>query len=212
MLKLALEATIINVEIAMTLDDAIRSFAEKEFCMVIMDASVSEAEGLQVLKVLQTVKPVPMLFLSSNTDYTDRLGAFEAGASAYLGKPYSLEECVAQIKALLRLYEDLKFQRIKLGTLIHGENLIINPVKRTVVLKDKPVKLTRKEFDLLYLMASHPGQVFTREQLYCQIWNTDYPVSVDDSVKTHIKTLRKKLSDIDCIQNVWGVGYCFNPK
>ena len=79
MLKLALEATIINVEIAMTLDDAIRSFAEKEFCMVIMDASVSEAEGLQVLKVLQTVKPVPMLFLSSNTDYTDRLGAFEAG-------------------------------------------------------------------------------------------------------------------------------------
>ena len=212
MLKLALEATIINVEIAMTLDDAIRSFAEKEFCMVIMDASVSEAEGLQVLKVLQTVKPVPMLFLSSNTDYTDRLGAFEAGASAYLGKPYSLEECVAQIKALLRLYEDLKFQRIKLGTLIHGENLIINPVKRTVVLKDKPVKLTRKEFDLLYLMASHPGQVFTREQLYCQIWNTDYPVSVDDSVKTHIKTLRKKLSDTDCIQNVWGVGYCFNPK
>lgn len=212
MLKLALEATIINVEIAMTLDDAIRSFAEKEFCMVIMDASVSEAEGLQVLKVLQTVKPVPMLFLSSNTDYTDRLGAFEAGASAYLGKPYSLEECVAQIKALLRLYEDLKFQRIKSGTLIHGENLIINPVKRTVVLKDKPVKLTRKEFDLLYLMASHPGQVFTREQLYQQIWNTDYPVSVDDSVKTHIKTLRKKLSDIDCIQNVWGVGYCFNPK
>ena len=67
-------------------------------------------------EVMQTVKPVPMLYLSSNTDYTDRLGAFEAGASAYLGKPYSLEECVAQIKALLRLYEDLKFQRIKLGT------------------------------------------------------------------------------------------------
>ena len=211
-LKQALEDSTITTKLAVTLDDAIRSFAEKEFCMVIMDASVSEAEGLQVLKVMQTVKPVPMLYLSSNTDYTDRLGAFEAGVSAYLGKPYTLEECVAQIKSLLRLYEDLKLQRIKPGTLIHGDNLIIDPVKRTVVLKGKPVKLTRKEFDLLYLMASHPDQVFTREQLYCQIWNTDYPVSVDDSVKTHIKTLRKKLSDIDCIQNVWGVGYCFNPK
>ena len=177
-----------------------------------MDMSASGAEGLQFLKVMQTMRPVPVLVLSSNKEHTDRLGVFEAGISAYLGEPYSLEECVVQIESLLRLYEDLTFKRIKPGTLIHGENLIINPVKRTVLLKDKPVKLTRKGFDLLYLMASHPGQVFTREQLYRQIWNTDYPVSVDDSVKTHIKTLQKKLSGIDCIQNVWGVGYCFNPK
>lgn len=212
LLRQELEEITISTELATTLGEAIYTFIKKEFCLVIIYASVSERDGQKFLETIQNIKPVPILFLSSNTGYSDRLQALQSGVSAYLGKPYTLEECVAQIKSLLRLYEDLKLQRIKPGTLIHDDNLIIDPVKRTVVLKGKLVKLTRKEFDLLYLMASHPDQVFTREQLYRQIWNTDYPVSVDDSVKTHIKTLRKKLSGIDCIQNVWGVGYCFKPK
>ena len=79
-------------------------------------------------------------------------------------------------------------------------------------LQETAIELTRKEFDLLYLMASHPGQVFTRNQLYSKVWDDDCTVNVDDSVKAHIKTLRKKLLDADYIQNVWGVGYRFNPQ
>lgn len=96
-------------------------------------------------------------------------------------------------------------------TLVCGKDLIINPEKREVLLKGHPLELTRKEFDLLFCLARHPGQVLSREQLYNLVWTEDNAINVDDVIKTHIKTLRKKLSqaDTEYIQNVWGVGYRF---
>lgn len=211
-LQIALESATIATVFAATPDDAIRLFINHEYCLVIIDASVSDADGQRLLKIMQTIQPTPILLLSSNTKYPDRLAAFNAGANAYLGKPYSLEECVAQAKTLIRLYNDLKSRKSGGSILLYGTDLIIDPIKRKVFLREIAVELTRKEFDLLYLMASHPGQVFTRDQLYSKVWNADYTVNVDDSVKAHIKTLRKKLLDTDYIQNVWGVGYRFNPQ
>lgn len=210
-LQRALESATISTVFAATPDDAIRLFINHEYCLVIIDASVSDADGQRLLKIMQTIQPTPILLLSSSTKHPDRLAAFNAGANAYL-EPYSLEECVAQAKTLIRLYNDLKSRKSSNSTLLYGADLIIDPIKRKVFLQETAVELTRKEFDLLYLMASHPGQVFTRDQLYSKVWNADYTVNVDDSVKAHIKTLRKKLLDTDYIQNVWGVGYRFNPQ
>lgn len=208
----ALESATISTVFAATPDDAIRLFINHEYCLVIIDASVSDADGQRLLKIMQTIQPTPILLLSSSTKHPDRLAAFNAGANAYLGKPYSLEECVAQAKTLIRLYNDLKSRKSSNSTLLYGADLIIDPIKRKVFLREATIDLTRKEFDLLYLMASHPGQVFTRDQLYDKVWDADYTVNVDDSIKAHIKTLRKKLLNTDYIQNVWGVGYRFNPQ
>lgn len=211
-LQIALESATIATVFAATPDDAIRPFINHEYCLVIIDASVSDADGQRLLKIMQTIQPTPILLLSSSTKHPARLAAFHVGANAYWGKPYSLEECVAQAKTLIRLYNDLKSRKSSNRTLLYGADLIIDPIKRKVFLQETAIELTRKEFDLLYLMASHPGQVFTRDQLYSKVWNADYTVNVEDSVKAHIKTLRKKLLDTDYIQNVWGVGYRFNPQ
>ena len=97
-------------------------------------------------------------------------------------------------------------------TLIMGNGLIIDPQTRQVFLKEKELKLTKKEFDLLFCLASNPGQVFSREQLYNYVWEEEAIYNVDDVVKAHIKGLRKKLSDVETtyIKNVWGIGYYFH--
>lgn len=210
----ALESSSTEIICASTLDEAVKMFVNNEICLVIMDAVLSEDDNHQFLRMMRIAKPVPILILSSSTEYPGRLRAFQAGANAYLGKPYTLDECIAQARSLINLYVELK---LKPDTKSHhlltfGTDLIIEPMKRQVFLKGQPVELSRKEFDLLYCLASHPGQVFTRDQLYSKVWDADYTVNVDDSVKAHIKTLRKKLLDTDYIQNVWGVGYRFNPQ
>lgn len=212
----ALESHSTEVVCASTLDEAVKLFVNNEICLVIMDAALSEDDNHQFLRMMRIAKPVPILLLSSNTEYPDRLQAFQAGANAYLGKPYTLDECIAQAKSLINLYVELKLKPESKShhPLAFGTDLIIEPMKRLVFLKGQLVELSRKEFDLLYCLAKHPGQVLSREQLYNQVWDSASAYNVDEVVKAHIKTLRKKLSasDIDYIKNIWGVGYRFQTE
>ena len=100
----------------------------------------------------------------------------------------------------------------KYYTLTFGTELVINPLYRQVHLKGRSIQLTRREFDLLYLLASRPGQVFSREQLYSHIWNTDTEFGVGEAVRFQIKSLRKKLTRTgsNYIQSVREIGYCFS--
>lgn len=212
----ALENETTPVIITSDLDEAIRLFVHRDFCLIIMDAALSEADGYHYLRIMRTAKPIPILILSFSTEYPDRLQAFQAGANAYLGKPYTLDECIAQARSLIDLYLDLKLtpETELHHPLAFGTDLIIEPMKRLVFLKGQLVELSRKEFDLLYCLAEHPGQVLSREQLYNRVWDSDIPFDVDEAVKSQIKTLRKKLLDAgtEYIKNVWGVGYCFQIK
>lgn len=114
----------------------------------------------------------------------------------------------------MELYCDLKPQREICYTLAFGKDLVIDPQTRQVLLNGQDLQLTRKEFDLLLCLASNPGQVFSREQLYDQVWDEHSAYNVDDVVKAQIKLLRQKLSTTgrDYIKNVWGVGYCFHNE
>ena len=210
----ALENETTQVIITSDLDEAIRLFVHHDFCLIVMDAALSETDGYHYLRIMRKAKPIFILILSSNTEYPDRLQAFQSGANAYLGKPYNLDECIAQAKSLINLYVDLKPIGQSHYILSFGKNLIIDPLKRQVIVNDRTVDLTRKEFDLLFCLASHPGRVLSRTQLYSQIWDTDTAFDVDEIVKSHIKTLRKKLADSDTgyIKNVWGVGYRFDVE
>lgn len=192
--------------------EAMLSFMDKEFCLVILDACISAEDDHKLLKAMRKARTTPILILSSQSCHVERLKVLQAGAHAYIGHPYSLEECLAQAQALMQLYCDLKPQKEVCYTLAFGKSLIIDPFTRQVQLNGENLHFTRKEFDLLFCLASNPGQVFSREQLYNQVWDEHSAYNVDDVVKSQIRLLRQKLSVTgkDYIQNVWGVGYRFN--
>nr|WP_218050518.1 response regulator transcription factor [Enterocloster clostridioformis] len=180
--------------------------------MVILDADLSECDGYSLLEVLQTAKPIPILALSSrqrkNYKETDSL---KYEMDSHPRTPYSLRDSLKLAKRAICSYSECETVKKCHYAFVCGKNLIINPDKREVLLQGEPLELTKTEFDMLFYLAKHPGQVLSREQIYNQVWDEDTAFNVDDVVKAHIKAIRKKLSSADTqyIQNVWGVGYRF---
>lgn len=205
-----------NTEViaALSMREALQVFMQSDYCLVILDSAISMEDDYRLLKLMRKAKSSPLLVLSSHGEHTKRLEFLQAGAHAYMGKPFTLEECLIQAQSLMQLYMESHPSANICYTLAFGQDLTIDPVSRQVFLKGKEVKLTRKEFDLLLCLASNPGQVFTREQLYDSVWDEFAAYNVDDVVKTHIKTLRQKLSvaEREYIKNVWGVGYRFHDE
>ena len=206
--------SITNAVCAYTINEALSAFRSMEFCLVILDATMSASDDHNLLKAMRNSQTAPILLLSSNANTEERIHAFNAGAHAYMGKPYTDGECLAQAHSLMQLYIDMHPQSKLCYTLAFGNDLVIDPTMRKVHLRGKELKMTRKEFDLLFWLASNPGKVFTRDQLYDRVWSDNSSFNVDEIVKAHIKTLRSKLSasDKEYIQNVWGVGYQFKAE
>lgn len=200
-----------HVVCAHTMHEALEQFIKTDFCLIILDARLSADDDHKLLKAMRNSKSTPILVLSSEMNHHERLHAFIAGAHAYMGKPYTPEECVAQAHSLIQMYIDHHHKGKICYTLAFGNDLLIDPSTRQVFVHGKELKMTRKEFDLLFCLASNPGKVFTREQLYDHIWDEHSAYNVDDVVKHHLKTLRKKLtsSNAEYIKNVWGIGYRF---
>jgi len=189
--------------------DALKRIIENDFCLIILDAAISAEDDHQLLAAIRKSKTTPILILSSQSCHVERLRVLRAGAHAYIGHPYSMEECLAQAQALMQLYCELKPQQDICYTLAIGKDLVVDPLSRQALLNGKDLRLTRKEFDLLFCLASNPGQVFSREQLYNHVWDEHSAYNVDEVVKAQIKTLRQKLSMTgnEYIKNVWGIGY-----
>lgn len=192
--------------------EALQTFLSREFALVILDADLSECDGYRLLEVMQTAKPIPILALSSKSRHPcEETDSIEYEDAIHAGIPYCLRDSLKIAKRAICSCTECETTGKYHYALVCGKDLIINPDRREVLLKGQPLELTKKEFDLLFCLAKHPGQVLSREQLYSQVWTEDTAFNVDDVVKAHIKTLRKKLAlaDIEYIQNVWGVGYRF---
>lgn len=200
-----------DIYIASNMQTALMLFVKHTFCLIILDACMSAEDDHKLLKSMRLAKATPIMVLSSKTDHSHRIHALQAGAHAYMGQPYSQEECMAQAHSLMQMYSEVAPEGNLCYTLAFGNDLLIDPSKRQVFVHGNELKMTRKEFDLLFRLASNPGKVFTREQLYDHIWDEQSAYNVDDVVKHHIKTLRKKLtaSNAEYIKNVWGIGYRF---
>lgn len=197
---------------AMSVLEALDAFAAYDYCLVIVDLHLSEADSMDILRIIRQAKATPILTLAENPTEDEKVNAFRAGANAVLEKPLDMSVCAAQANSLIQLYmEQTKGQTYH--PLIFGTELIIDPTYRHVIINEEPLALTRKEFDLLLCLARHPGQVWTRTQLYSQVWNDDLGISGENAVKSHIGNLRRKLADMgkDYIQTSWGVGYKFVP-
>lgn len=213
-IKYALQNKTTDVYYALSVHDGIEQLTKHHFCLVIMELLLSEGDGMELLKMLQLFKPIPILVLSSKPGSEDRIAVLKAGAHGYVKKPYDLEECLAHAQSLMELYAQLHTSESRCYTLAFGMDLIIDPVKHQATLKGEPLNLTRKEFDLLFHLASHAGQVLSREQLYNAVWKETTAYNVDEQVKAHIKALRRKLipAGKEYIKNEWGVGYRFSPE
>ncbi len=181
--------------------------------LVVLDLMLPHVDGLEITRWLRAHAETPIIMLTARREETDRILGLELGADDYVVKPFSPRELVSRVKAVLR-----RTQGLPVGAATPPLNLgelTIDPATRLVTVTGVEKNLTAKEFDLLYWLARHPRQVFTRDQLLDQVWGlTEY---IDPSTVTvHIRRLREKLetdpSNPRLIQTVWGVGYKFEPS
>ena len=179
--------------------------------LVVLDVNLPDTTGYKLCQEMQRRTGVFVLMLTSRTDEADKMKGFAEGADDYITKPFSLVEIGARVAAIL------KRKRIVTPTqqqsLTFGE-LLIDPVRREVLLGSQIVPLTALEFDLLYCLASKPGRVWRRAELLHEVWDYEY-VGSDRVVDVHIGQIRRKIepdgTQISMIQTVRGVGYKFEP-
>ena len=182
--------------------------------LLILDLMLPGMDGLEVCRRLRSTSAVPVLMLTARGEEADTLDGFRAGADDYVTKPFSPHEVVMRVQAIMRRIEATSAPAMALDdTLIFGE-LVVRPQLRTTERAGVALDLTTKEFDLLVFLASHPRQVFSRQQLLDSVWGYDY-FGDASTVTVHIRRLREKVEADPAeplrLKTVWGVGYKFEP-
>lgn len=181
--------------------------------LAIIDIMLPEVDGLSLTRWLRDRSNVPIIMLTARREELDRIAGLEMGADDYVVKPFSPQELVSRVRAVLRRtgWEE---DGTESAQALSFDDLEIDPRSRTLTLREEEIVLTAKEFDMLYLLARHPRQVFTRDQLLERVWGgADY---IDPgTVTVHVRRLREKIesdpSTPTHIVTVWGVGYKFEP-
>ena len=192
-------------------EEALELYRRHRPDLVILDLRLPKLDGLEVCRRIQSERRVPLIMLTAKGEEEDRVLGLNAGADDYVVKPFRPRELMARVAALLRRADEARAVPVN-GRLLAFTGLRIDPGTREVLVRDAPVTLTAREFDLLYYLMSHPGETFTRDQLMEAVW--DHEFAVDSSTVTvHMSHLREKLEDDfrqpRYLQTVWGVGYRF---
>jgi len=179
--------------------------------MVLLDIMLPEMDGYEVCRELRRISKVPIIMLTAKGETFDKVLGLELGADDYIVKPFEPKELVARVKAVLRRYDPK--ESTSTSKQVVFPNISINFSTYTVIYHEKTLELPPKEFELLYFLASHPNQVFTREQLLDKIWGYEF-IGDTRTVDVHIKRLREKMQYEDnwSLKTVWGVGYKFEVK
>lgn len=211
-IKYALAEYGISGYYALSVLDGIERLMRHNYELVILDISLSETGGLQLLRFMRNMKDIPILVLSSQGGIEYRERAFQMGADDFMGKPLEMRECLIRAHSLLRRYNTtsppLPGQRRY--TIVNFENMTLDPLTRRVLHNGRELQLTRQEFDLLYLLATHEGQVLTHEQLRHHVWGDDFTGDESNAIPISVSRLRQKLDGGRFIESVRGVGYRFN--
>ncbi|HWT27449.1 MAG TPA: response regulator transcription factor [Mobilitalea sp.] len=207
-----LELSGFNVEVETTGDVGASRAMEEEFDLIILDLMLPNMDGFEICKKIREEKNIPVIMVSAKKDDIDKIRGLGLGADDYITKPFSPSELVARVKAHLARYERLIGSGIKENEMIEIRGLRIDKTARRVFLDGEEKIFTTKEFDLLTFLAENPNHVFTKEELFREIWDME---SVGDiaTVTVHIKKIREKIeyntSKPQYIETIWGVGYRF---
>jgi two-component system, OmpR family, response regulator ResD len=194
--------------------DALKLIEQNTFDLILLDIMMPDMDGWEVCKQIRQTKQTPILMLTARTETKDKVQGLNLGADDYLVKPFEPDELLARVFALLRR-SSLTDALAVLPKTIDYPDIEIDPDARQVKVKDQPVDLTPKEFDLLRFLAQNPNRAFTREVCLEQVWGDDYFGDIR-TVDTHVKNIREKLRAAGLsyvpIQTVWAVGYKFYPQ
>ncbi|EST11514.1 response regulator transcription factor [Sporolactobacillus laevolacticus] len=194
-------------------NEALLKIKNYSFDLIILDVMMPEMDGWQVCRSIREVKSVPILMLTALGETKEKVQGLELGADDYLTKPFDPAELVARVHALIRRSTVTAGQLDK-NKLIFPE-LIIDRDGRQVMIQDRPLELTQKEFDLFDTLAMNNGRVLSREQLIEKIWGFDFEGDAR-VVDIHVKNIREKLKKAGLhyspIQTAWGIGYKFNSE
>jgi two-component system response regulator BaeR len=171
--------------------------------LLLLDIMLPGKDGMEICKEIRRFSEVPIIMLTARVEEIDRLLGLELGADDYICKPFSPREVVARVKAVLRRSR---------GGIIQTEELVLDESRNVAQLKGHPLELTVVEFQLLKLLASDPGRIFTRNQLIDRIYH-DHRIVSDRTIDSHIKKLRRKIAEVlpgqEYIHSVYGIGYKF---
>lgn len=181
--------------------------------LIIMDVMMPQCNGILATMRIRQRNNVPILMLSAKAEGSDRVLGLEAGADDYLVKPFYQQELLARVKALLRRYDALgSIRETKSDDQIQVGDVILDTGKKQLIVRGNPVRLTATEFKILQVLMSHPGWVFSAEEIYQRVWESD-AYSVENTVMVHISRIREKLElnpkKPEYLKVVWGIGYVF---
>lgn len=191
--------------------DAAIAAVSDDISLCVLDIMMPGKTGIEVCKEIRKNSLLPIIMLTAKGEEVDRIVGLELGADDYIVKPFSPREVVARIKAVLRRTQE---QQEGDGSALHFNGLTIDLKSYTVTLRGDPVVCTPKEIEILHMLASNPGQVFTREQLLNRVWGYDF-AGETRTVDTHIKRIRAKLDNAGLgwsIKTIYGVGYKFEVE
>jgi two-component system phosphate regulon response regulator PhoB len=212
-LRDALEAEGMDVQLAPDGAAALLAVGADPPDIVLLDLELPDLDGLDVLSAVRKRGQLPVIVLSGRRMEEDRIAGLELGADDYVVKPFSARELAARIRTVLRRSEHLDDAAV--GEVIVHDDLVIDRSSREVIVAGTSVDLTKREFDLLAFLASHPRRVFSRQELLTEVWGSSEDWQVPATVTEHVRRVRLKLeadpANPRWIHNVRGVGYRFAP-
>lgn len=207
-----LELSGFEVEVANDGQTGLKKALEEEYDLIILDLMLPGVDGFEICRMVRTEKNTPIIMVSAKKDDIDKIRGLGLGADDYMTKPFSPSELVARVKAHMARYERLVGSATEENKIIEIRGIKIDTTARRVWVNGEEKSFTTKEFDLLTFLASHPNHVYTKDELFSEIWDME---SIGDiaTVTVHIKKIREKIefdtSKPQYIETIWGVGYRF---
>lgn len=234
-----MEAKVLVVEDDEDINLIVRRYLEKEKCLtagafsgtearlllsmdtydlIILDLMIPGMTGEELIEHIREKSNVPVLVISAKSSLEDKVRILKAGADDYMTKPFEREEVLARVEALLRRSRLSTTNTPAANSLSRADyvlkQLVLKPSSREVLVKENQVELTAYEFDILYFLIRNPDCVYTKEQLYQEVWNSGY-YGEDNTINVHISNIRRKIKEFDddsYIKTVWGIGFKIDNK
>lgn len=212
-ISFSLQADGMEVDAAYDGEEALRKIKEKNYDMVLLDVMLPKMSGMDVCQAVREFSDVPIIMLTAKGEDMDKILAFDNGVDDYLTKPFNILEVKARIKAILRRNQKNQREPEANASLSAGD-LSLDIESRRVMLGEREINLTAKEFDILVLLMKNPNKVFSREQLLSAIWENKANEAGDvRTVDVHVRRLREKIEPSPSapryVHTKWGVGYYF---
>ena len=205
-----------DVDTAYDGEEALQKATDNQYDIILLDVMLPKLSGLEVLAQIREFSSVPVIMLTAKGEDMDKILGLDYGADDYITKPFNILEVKARIKAIIRRVAGSRKDKVEEEErILENGDLRMDFDNRRVSVAGKEINLTSKEFELLELLATHPGKVYSRSMLLQTVWGKDYPGDVR-TVDVHIRRLREKVgpnaSEPVYVQTKWGVGYYFRQK